>query len=94
MLDGPAVGSGETKQAAVVTIPAATPPTGREHLLMDEVIISEVLRREPSQHARLHLLHKRELVGAVEEAQTFLPLEMQPCLVLMCTSRVCERSQL
>lgn len=67
MLDGPAVGSGETKQAAVGTILAV----GREHLLMDEVIISEVLRRELSQHARLHLLHQRELVGAAEEAQTF-----------------------
>lgn len=36
VLDRPAVGTGAAKQAAVVTLPAATPPAGREHLPMDE----------------------------------------------------------
>lgn len=51
MLDRPAVGTGAAKQAAVVTIPAAAPPAGREHLPMDEVLISAVSRHAPSQHA-------------------------------------------
>lgn len=51
VLDRPAVSIGAAKQAAVVTIPAAAPPAGREHLPTDEVLISAVLRHTPSQHA-------------------------------------------
>lgn len=60
LLDRPAVGSGAAKQAAVVTLPAAAPPAGREHLPVDEALISAVSRHAPSQCARLHLLHEGE----------------------------------
>lgn len=56
LLDRPAVGTGAAKQAAASTLPAAAQPAGREHLPTDEVLISAVLRRAPSRHARLHLL--------------------------------------
>lgn len=55
VLDHPAAGTRAAKRVAVVTLPAASLPAGREHLPLDEVLISAALR-----HARLHLLQKRE----------------------------------
>lgn len=50
------------EQAAAVTLPAAaTPPAGREHLPLDEALISAVL---PPQHARVHPLHAGKGAGA------------------------------
>lgn len=56
LLDGPAVSTGALKQAAVVTLPAATLPAGREHLPMAETLISAALRLPPPQYAQLHTL--------------------------------------
>lgn len=62
VLDRPAVGTGAVRQAAV-SIPAAAPPAGREHLPVDGVLISAALRHAPSQHAQLHLLQRRDGVA-------------------------------
>ena len=53
LLDCPAVGTGALLQAAAVTLPAAAAPAAREHLGMDEVLITTVLRQTLSQHDRI-----------------------------------------
>lgn len=73
LLDRPAVGTGAVKQAAVVTLPAAAPPAGREHLPMDEALISAVLRHAPPQHARLHLLQGGEGPELYRSADLYTP---------------------
>lgn len=75
LLDRPAVGTGAVKQAAVVTLPAATPPAGREHLPTDEALISAASRHAPSRHARLHLLNGGKGPELYRKAQTFTPLK-------------------
>lgn len=57
VLDHPTVGNGSAKQAAIVTLPAATLPTGRKHLPMKETLILPVLRCTSLQSAWLHLQH-------------------------------------
>lgn len=47
----PAVSAGAANQAVIVTLPAAMPPAGREHLPMYEALISAVLRHASSQQA-------------------------------------------
>lgn len=60
LLDRPAVGTGAAKQAAVVTLPAATLPAGREHLPVDETLILVVLRLAPPQYAQSHTQRGKE----------------------------------
>lgn len=55
VLDHPAAATRAAKRVAAVTLPAASLPAGREHLPLDEVLISAALR-----HAPLHLLQNRE----------------------------------
>lgn len=56
----------------MVTLPAAPPPAGREHLPSEEALISVVLRHTLSQHAQLHLTDPGEGLSG-NGAQTFTP---------------------
>lgn len=93
VLDRPAVGAGAVRQAAAVQIPAAAPPAGREHLPMDEVLHSAVLRHAPSRHARLHLRQRRDGVAAVLERRPLHPSRSSPVWSLLSTHGVCEEMQ-
>lgn len=76
--------------AAAVTLPAAAPPTGKEHLPMDEALIPVVLRHELS---RSTSPTARQGGPELYRSTDLSALKMQFCLVVP-THYVYERAQL